>query len=303
MIYDRMDDCFASMEDKIAAALKESDLVEIFEKLDRIEGATLVCGVGGSAVVARFLAKVLREKRHILCTFCSPRDLVYMDLSAYDNVIAVSYSGRNIGVDVIFETKLKKYLFTGHPREDVENIVYHMPEETSYVSINATVIPLSILLLYYCEDHRFPEGIRDETISIDDSSDLYEVMSGYETLTAASLLESCFTESGMAACVIHDKYDFCHGRINLSRMDRSHLIFFRSKNELDDLLYRQLHGHYERIITIDRRYEDDVIEDYRSCILSLKLIHEIALRKGAEISDMNELEDNDVFYRYAGKMK
>ena len=68
-------------------------------------------------------------------------------------------------------------------------------------------------------------------------------------------------------------------------------------------LLRQLQGHYERIITIDRRYEDDVIEDYRSCILALKLIHEIALRKGAEISDMNELEDNDVFYRYAGKMK
>ena len=301
--YDKMDDCFDSMKEKIEAALRDTDLDEVFRKLDEIEGPTLVTGVGGSSVVGRFLAKVLREKRHLLCTFVYPRDLTRMDLTPYENVIAVSYSGTNIGVDVIFDTKLNRYLFTGHPRSGCENIIYTMPQERSYVSVNATIIPMTVLLLYYCDDHRLPEGILEEEIGSESDADVYEIMSGYETLTAASLLESCFTESGMAASVVHDKYDFCHGRINLSRKGNSELIFFKMKSELDDLLYRQLKERYGRIITIERKFDDDVVDDYRASVMGLKLIRQIARNKGVDISDMKELPDNDVLYLYKGKMK
>ena len=302
MNYDRMDDCFASLNDKIFYALDHSDLDDIFDKLDAIEGPTLVCGVGGSSVVSMFLAKVLREKKHMIATFVYPRDLKYMDLSGYENIISVSYSGNNIGVTAMKDTELNQYLFTGFQKEGVTSLVYHMKEEISYVSISATMVPLSILLMYYKNDRDLLKEILNQDIRTDSSSMAYEVMSGYETQTAGIMLESSITESGMASCILHDKYNYCHGRINLSRHNDADLIFFKAENELDDMLYRQLQSHYKKIIPICTKYEDDVINDYYSTLLSLKLIHQIALNKGAEISDMNELEDNDVFYLYKGEM-
>ena len=101
---------------------------KIFEVLDGIEGPTLVCGVGGSAVVGTYLAKILREKKHIIATFIYPRDLYYMNVSGYENIVSVSYSGNNIGVDAIKGRKLNKYLLTGNPKKGFKNIVYKMQE-------------------------------------------------------------------------------------------------------------------------------------------------------------------------------
>ncbi|MBR5341927.1 MAG: hypothetical protein IK151_08405 [Erysipelotrichaceae bacterium] len=303
MNYDKMADCFATLNEKVEYALDNSNLKDIFTKLDSIEGPTLVTGVGGSSVVGVFLAKVLREKKHIISTFVYPRDLVYMDLGSYKNVIAVSYSGKNIGVDVIFDCDLNKYLLTGHERENVENIVYTMKKEESYVSVSATIVPLSILLMYYCNDRELLREILNEDIETDSNNTFYEVMSGYETKTADTILESSIIESGMAACVVHDKYNFCHGRINLSRQHKNDLIFFKMDNDLDDVLYETLHKHYNKVITINRKYEDDVINDFYSTLISLKLTRRIAENIGIDFSDMKELEDNDVFYLFKGKMR
>jgi hypothetical protein len=302
MNYDKMNDCFATLKDKVEYAIANTDLDLFFRKLDEIEGPTLVCGVGGSSVVASFLSKVLREKKHIISTFAFPRDLKYMDLTPYRNVISVSYSGNNIGAEVMFQTDLKKYLLTGNERDDCDNIVYHMIREDSYVSISATIVPLSLILLWYRNDPDIVREILNEEIRSDSDNSFYEVMSGYETSTASVMLESSITESGMAACVVHDKYNYCHGRINLSRHSNADLIFFKMDNELDDLLYENLKNHFRKIITISRKYEDDVINDYYATLISLKLIREIANNKGTDISDMKELADNDVFYRFNGEM-
>ena len=45
-----------------------------------------------------------------------------------------------------------------------------------------------------------------------------------------------------------------------------------------------------------------MINDYYMTLMSLKLIRDIALNKGKDISDMNELGDNDVFYLFNGEM-
>ena len=302
MNYDTMESCFASLNNKVNDAIANTDLDLFFRRLDEIKGPTLVCGVGGSSVVAFFLSKVLREKKHMICSFAFPRDLKYMDLSGYENVISVSYSGNNIGAEVMFATDLKKYLLTGNPREDCNNIVYRMMKEESYVSISATIVPMSLILLYYRTDPSVLREILNEDIHTDSNNRFYEVMSGYETSTASIMLESSLTESGMAACVIHDKYNYCHGRINLSRHSDADLIFFRMDNELDDLLDENLKDHYKKIITIPRKYEDDVINDFHSTLMSLKLIRDIARNKGKDISAMDELSDNDVFYRFNGNM-
>lgn len=302
MNYDRMEDCFNTLKDKVSYALDRTNLNRIFDQLDSIEGPTLVCGVGGSSIVASFLAKVLREKKHIIATFVYPRDLRYMDLQGYQNVIAVSYSGSNIGVDAILDLPLNRYLLTGNPRERVSNIIYRMPAEYSYVSISATVIPLMILLLYYRDDTGLVSEILDSETDLASDSDHFEVMSGYETSTAATLFESSIIESGMGSCVLHDKYNYCHGRINITKSVSSDLVFFRMNSELDDVLYETLQKYYKKILPIERRYEDDVINDAYASIIALKFIRNIARLKGVDISDMKELPDNDVFYRFSGNM-
>ena len=302
MNYDRMEDCFASLKEKISYAFDRTNLERVFEQLDEIEGPTLVCGVGGSSIVASFLAKVLREKKHIIATFVYPRDLYYMDMQGYRNVIAVSYSGNNIGVDAILDLPLNRYLFTGNPRERVSNIIYKMPAEYSYVSISATIIPLMILLLYYCDNQNLIDEILDSETDLVSVNDHFEVMSGYETSTAATVLESSIVESGMGSCVLHDKYNYCHGRINLTKAVSSDLVFFRMNSELDDVLHETLQKYYKKILVIERKYEDDVINDAYASLIALKFIRNIARIKGVDISDMKEVEDNDVFYRFNGKM-
>ena len=302
MNYDRMEDCFASLKEKVSYAFDRTNLERVFEQLDEIEGPTLVCGVGGSSIVASFLAKVLREKKHIVATFVYPRDLYYMDMQGYRNVIAVSYSGNNIGVDAILDLPLNRYLFTGNPRERVSNIIYKMPAEYSYVSISATIIPLMILLLYYCDNQNLIDEILDSETDLVSVNDHFEVMSGYETSTAATVLESSIVESGMGSCVLHDKYNYCHGRINLTKAVSSDLVFFRMNSELDDVLHETLQKYYKKILVIERKYEDDVINDAYASLIALKFIRNIARIKGVDISDMKEVEDNDVFYRFNGKM-
>lgn len=303
MNYEKMTDCFETLSDKVAYALDNSDLDSIFATLDEIQGPTLISGVGGSAIVGTYLAKILREKKHIVATFVYPRDVCYMDVSGYENIIGVSYSGNNIGVDVLKGRRLNKYLLTGNPKKGFTNIVYKMQPEISYVSISATIVPLAILTLYYKNKPALIKEIVDIDTGLTSTDDHFEIMSGYETLTAATLLESSLVESGMATCLVHDKYNYCHGRVNITKVLDSDLIFFKMDNELDETLYNTLQKYYDNVICFERRYKDDIINDFCDCILGLKLIRNIALAKNCDISDMKEIPDNDVLYRFAGKMK
>ena len=76
----------------------------------RIKTPTLVSGVGGSNVVSEFTSKVLREKNGIIALNNEPRNLIYDNLSGFDNVIACSYSGNNFGVDLAFRNDLKNII-------------------------------------------------------------------------------------------------------------------------------------------------------------------------------------------------
>ncbi len=303
MIYDKMEDCFNSLEEKVEYAIDNTDLKQFFSSLDEIEGPLLISGSGGSAIVGTYLAKVLSLKRKMITRFVYPRDLLYMNLDGYNSVLSVSYSGQNIGVDAIFNNELNKYLLTGNRRENVQNIVYKMKDEVSYVSISATIVPLSLIFLYYHNDINLLKEIISSETSFSSDNKAFEVMSGYETLTADTLLESSIIESGMATCIVHDKYNYCHGRINITKNNPSDLIFFKMDNELDDMLYENLKNHYQNIITIERRYEDDLINDFYASLISLKLIRNIARKHHTDISDMDELIDNDILYRFNGKMK
>ena len=302
MIYDKMEDCFNTLKDKVSYALDHSDLESIYTTLASIQGHTIVTGLGGSSIVAHFLAKVLREKNHMIATFVTNRDILYMDLGTYENIIVVSYSSGNIGVDICVDNHLKKYLFTGRYRDGFENMVYGMEKEVSYVSISATLVPLCILFMYYQRDRGLLEAVLSEDVSTLSNSDLYEVMSGYETSTASMMLESCMIEGGLAALVMHDKYNFCHGRINLSKLHQSDLIVYKGTTEIEALYEEHLYKYYNQVIELPYKYDDLVVNDFYLTYLSLQLVHKIALNKQIDISDMQEVEDNDIFYLFKGKL-
>lgn len=303
MKFDDMHSNFETLKEKLNIAIKDTDLNKMFDTLSSINEPTLVTGVGGSSIVATYLAKVLREKNNIIATFAYPRDIQYMNLSGYKNVISVSYSGNNIGVDASFDNNLNKYLFTGHPRNNINNIVYSMPEELSYVSICATIIPLALITLYYKNDIALINEIVDKTITTDSNNTSYEVMYGYENQTAALLLESSIIESGMAKLVLHEKYNYAHGRMNTTKISNSDLIFLKSNNEYDDLLASKIPELYKNTIMIEEEYEDQIINDFYECVIGLRLCEAIADNKKCSISDPGELPLNDVFYLYKGKLK
>lgn len=302
MIYDLMDDCFNSLNSKIQYAIDNTDLDDLFNKLSNIKEPTLVTGVGGSSVVGTFLAKVLREKNNIIATFVTSRDLKYMNLDGYKNIISVSYSGNNIGVDVALNNNLKHYLLTGNPKDNCVNMVYKSLPEASYVSISATLVPMSLLLLYYKNDLSLLNEILNKSIKTDSNATLYQVMAGYETVTASVLLESSISESGMAMCIVHDKYNYCHGRINITKVNNDELIVFDSKNEIDELIKSRLSKLFNKITIIDKYCDDLVINDFYSSIISMKYLHCVAHNKNIDFSNMKEIDCNDDFYLFKGNM-
>ena len=303
MQYDKMKDCFAAMQEKTDYALHHTDLPAVFDVLNSIKGPTIITGSGGSYIVAIYLSKVLAKKNGIITVCRSPRDIPYMSLEAFENIITVSYSGNNLGVRLSFANDLNHYLFTGNAREETNNIVYQMPAEHSYVSVNATVIPLSILFLYYRDDRDLLKQILAAETGFRSNNHQYEVFSGFETLTASTLLESSIIEAGFGTCIIHDKYNYCHGRMNIIKNTDADMILFDSGNELDQTLEEHLSYYYKNIFLFERKYEDDLIDDFYQAILSLKLVRNIGEELQIDISDMKELPDNDSLYLFDGTVK
>lgn len=296
---------FERLYDRVFNALNDSDLDDIFSTLKKIDGPTLITGVGGSAVVSAYMRKVLCKKNHIIANNVYPRDVKYMDLSGYKNVVAVSYSGGNIGVDVSFENDLNHYLFSTKCRDGVNNMQYVCNDiEKSYISLAATLIPLSILFLYYTDNNlELLKEIFEQKIDYNsDVNDVYEIMSGYESYTAAIALESSMTETGIGTAVIHEKYNYCHGRTNLHIKYNSELIFFKSNNELDNFYSDLLPKVYKKVDIIERKYEDDIINDYYWTYLTYFICRQIALKKNIDMGQVEEASYNDKFYLFKGKM-
>ena len=86
-------------------------------------------------------------------------------------------------------------------------------------------------------------------------------MSGYDTRSSSSVLESNLTEVGLCATVIHDKGSFCHGRSNLLfQYPDSHIIYLsHQRNELDEVIISSISSNYSKISIFDSQ---DLEENY-----------------------------------------
>ena len=195
---------FDFLKARVIDSLDNTDLEFIRNELSKLNEPTLFSGVGGSSVVSEFGAKVINTKNGIISVNSEPRDFLYRNNGAFRNVIACSYSGNNYGVELSFLKGLKKYLLSNNSFDD-RDVTYlkygaTIDKERSFISLGATLIPISILMNYYLDGKNSPmlDCMGESSFHFDSESDVYEIFSGYDTSTAAKYLESAMIESGIA---------------------------------------------------------------------------------------------------------
>lgn len=303
-----MEENFELLLDRVIDTLEKSDLVAIKEQLDEIKGNTILVGSGGSSVVAEFASKVLGVDN-----VKSSRDLNYMNLNSIDNAIVFSYSGKGYTTYNLLDKGINIYQFTNSDNiiEGVTKIKYDssIKNEKSFISLASTLMPIAILYSYYT-NLRLPHL---ESILVDmfnkakdvniHHNNVYEILSGYDTKTAAKYLESTLTESGIAIPIVHDKYDYCHGRSTLSYKNNHGLIILDSEKELDKLYLEVLKDYYTEIVRIEKYYSVDTLDnDLYATIKSMYLTKMLAENNNVDLSKIDYSPVVKKLYYYNGKM-
>ena len=278
---------FEYLKGRIVDAFDNTDTEYINYELSKLDKPTLVSGVGGSSVVSDFGTKVLSTKNSIITRNIEPRDMIYMNSSVYSNIVACSYGGSNYGVELSFNNELKKYLLSRNRNDGVVNLQYNttIDNERSFISLGATLIPVSILINYYMNgDMSFLDDIEEKKFMFDTECDIYEIFSGYDTSTTSKYLESTMVESGIGVPIVHDKYSYCHGRSTMSINNNSIAIFLNRNTELDRLLLSEISTYYKNVIVIDGKYKDMVLDDYQMLVQAMYLTKFIAESKSKDLS-------------------
>ena len=297
---------FEFLKERVVDSLNSTDLEFIRNELSKLEEPTLFSGVGGSSVVSEFGAKVINAKNAIVSVNSEPRDFIYRNNNAFKNVVACSYSGNNYGVELSFLRCLRKYLLSNNSfdEEDVTYLKYDttIDKERSFISLGATLIPVSILMDYYLNgrDRSMLDSIEERSFDFDLESDIYEIYSGYDTSASSKYLESTMVESGIGIPIVHDKYAYCHGRSTLGINYNGIAIYYNRNTEFDNMMLEELKQYYRRIITIDSKYEDQILDDYQMLIQSMYLTKYIAEKKNKDLSKVEYSPIVKKLYKYKG---
>ena len=278
----KMQENFDLLSTRVLDALEKTNLEETRNILNSIKTPTIVTGVGGSRVVAVFTSKVLAAKNGIISICLEPRDMLYTPVSGYDNVLSCSYSGTNFGVQTSFQNELNKYLLSSTRVPNITNMTYDtsIPKEHSFISLAATIIPMTIMLDYYLEGNEIVPELLNQDTPLIETNPVYEIMSGIETSTAHTYLESTMVEAGLSIPIVHDKYSYCHGRSTTSYHNNHSLIYFDKDTELDKLMLEELKEYYNKIVILKSKYKDPIIDDYYLTIRSMLLTKSLAEQSG-----------------------
>lgn len=299
---------FDFLKARVIDSLNNTDLEFIRNELFKLSEPTLFSGVGGSSVVSEFGAKVINTKNGIISVNSEPRDFLYRNNGAFRNVVACSYSGNNYGVELALLKGLRKYLLSSNSFDDsgVTYLKYSttINKERSYISLAATLIPISILINYYLDgkNNSMLDCIEESSFNFDLESDVYEIFSGYDTSTASKYLESTMVESGIGIPIVHDKYSYCHGRSTLGINYNCIAIYYNRNTEFDLMMLEELKKYYSMIITIDSKFKDQILDDFQMLIQSMYLTKYIAEKK---LKDLSKVEYSPIvkkLYKYSGQI-
>ena len=299
---------FKYLKERVIDSLEHTDLEFIRHELSKINEPTIFSGVGGSSVVSEFGSKVMNKKNGIISINSEPRDFIYRNNNPFRNVIACSYSGNNYGVKLSFLNELKKYLLSNNAFED-KDVTYlkydtTIDSERSFISLGATLIPVSILMDYYLngKDKDFVDSIQEQDFDFESKNDIYEIYTGHDTSTASKYLESTITESGIGIPIVHDKYSYCHGRSTLNMNYKGVAIYFNRNTEFDRVMLEELKKYYKTIIIIESKFEDDVLDDYQMLIQCMYLTKYIAEKKEKDLSKVDYSPIVKRLYKYNGNI-
>ena len=299
---------FDFLKERVIDSLDNTDLSYIRNELSKLNEPTLFSGVGGSSVVSEFGSKVINTKNGIVSVNSEPRDFLYRNNNAFRNVVACSYSGNNYGIELSFLKGLRKYLLSNNSFDDkdVTCLKYDttIDKERSFISLGATLIPVSILMDYYLngQNSLILDCIEESPFNFDLESDVYEIFSGYDTSTASKYLESTMVESGIGIPIVHDKYSYCHGRSTLVINYNGMAIYYNRNTEFDRMMLEELKQYYSRIVTIDSKFKDQILDDYQMLIQSMYLTKYIAGKKAKDLSKVEYSPIVKKLYKYNGQI-
>ena len=299
---------FEYLKERVVDSLDNTDLEFIRNELSKLNEPTLFSGVGGSSVVSEFGAKVINAKNGIVSVNSESRDFLYRNNVAFRNVVACSYSGNNYGVELSFLKDLEKYLLSNNSfnDKDVTYLKYEttIDKERSFISLGATLIPVSILMDYYLSGQYslMLDCIEESPFDFDLESDVYEIFSGYDTSTASKYLESTMVESGIGIPIVHDKYSYCHGRSTLGINYNGIAIYYNRNTEFDRMMLEELKKYHSRIITIDSKFEDQILDDYQMLVQSMYLTKYISEKKSKDLSKVEYSPIVKKLYKYKGQI-
>ena len=313
---------------------KYNDIRKMLYELTVDSKPTLIMATGGSKVIAYYLQLIIERLglTGIICEVIEPRDYFYKaNINMFSNLIAISASGNTNGInEALLDFKGNKYLITENKKESNYQVISWGNEiydkEKSFISLATSLGPISLLLdsttslnLELSSNEikrinnrikkllsRSREKIDRLNINFKDTS-LIQIMSGYETKTSASVLESNLTEVGLASPVIHDKGSYCHGRSNLLfQYPNSRIIYLsHGLKKLDDLLIDSIHSEYSNISVFDTNDLSDNIfwKEYYLILQMYFLSKKIAEDKNIDLTqpEYNPTLVNKL-YKFKGEM-
>lgn len=267
---------------------KSNDIREILYQLTIDNTPTLIVATGGSKVVAYYLQSIIERLGidGIICEVIEPRDYFYKtNRNQFSNLIAISTSGNTNGIkEVLDDFNGNKFLITQNNQKNNYQVISWGNEkyetEKSFISLASSLGPITLMLgattslnmeISSSEIKKINDKINQLLIKSREKVDkisvnfkdisLIQIMSGYETKTSCSVLESNLVETGLVSPVIHDKGSFCHGRSNLLfQYPDSHVIYLcHQRRELDNILIELINREYSNISIFDT---EDIKEDY-----------------------------------------
>ncbi len=300
-----MKENFEKLEMRIFDSLYNTDLEKINYELSKIEGSTLVSGVGGSSVVAEYASKILAKKNHVITRNTEPRDFRYINTNLYKNVLVCSYSVNNYGVEIAFLNNLKHYLLASrkYEKDDVINLTYNcLDKEHSFISLAATLIPCSILLNYYLDNEKdmIIDSLDSYSFKFDVKCDAFEIFTGIDSSVASKYLESTMVEAGIGIPIIHDKYSYCHGRSTISTVKNNIAIYLDTGKELDKLLLEEIPKYYKDVVVL--KASNTILDEYITLVKCMYLTKYIA---EVNEKDLSKVEYNPIvkkLYKYNGNL-
>lgn len=319
--------------DRVLCSNSSLRLDELKEKLKEIRNSCICIGTGGSYAPAVFASKVIKEvnstpRHEIISIPQEPLDSLKDRISAFENMLAITYSNKNYGIDRALERArkdgLRTYVLTASDKQSQNDIILAYPnfysKEYSFISISSTLSPMMFMLKYYLnaserEMDMFINRLYSSVSKmkfIDENSHSFnkikciEVMTSYDTDSAANIIRSTLVESGIGMPVIHNKYGYCHGPSTLSKAcNNENILIYLISGEMTDLdngLLNDCKPYYDQIIILDSKEKDKIIGDFELSMKALFLCKEIALSMNKSLSKVDYSTVARKYYKFNGGM-